>query len=150
MKVVLQRVLNANVKVNEIIKGQINKGICILLGIGTDDTTDDADWLVHKIINLRIFEDEHDYMNKSVLDIGGELLIISQFTLHAQTKKGNRPSFVEAMQAGSAQILYNYFINKIKEISKLRIESGVFAANMTVEIANYGPVTIIIDSKNKI
>ncbi len=148
MRAVLQRVKESKVEVNEKIIGSIRSGLLILLGVEESDSMDDIDWLSNKILNMRIFSDEKGLMNLSVLDIKGELLIVSQFTLHASTKKGNRPSFIKAAKPEVAIPLYEKFITKMKE-SNLNIETGEFGADMKVRIINDGPVTIIIDSKNK-
>jgi D-tyrosyl-tRNA(Tyr) deacylase len=148
LRAVLQRVKESKVEVNEKIIGSIRSGLLILLGIEESDAMDDIDWLSNKILNMRIFNDENGLMNLSVLDIKGELLIVSQFTLHASTKKGNRPSFIKAAKPDMAIPLYEKFITKIKE-SNLKVETGEFGADMKVSLINDGPVTIIIDSKNK-
>lgn len=149
MKIAVQRVSEANVKVNEEIVGKIAAGLMLLIGISEDDQETDADWLIHKIINLRIFSDEEGKMNKSVLDISGEILCISQFTLLADYKKGNRPSFIKAAKPEIAIPLFNYFKKKISE-SNLKIESGIFGADMKVSLVNDGPVTIVLDSLTKV
>lgn len=148
MRAVLQRIKESKVEVNEKIIGSIKNGLLILLGIEESDSMNDIDWLSNKILNMRIFSDEKGLMNLSVLDIKGELLIVSQFTLHASTKKGNRPSFIKAAKPEVAIPLYEKFIAKMKE-SNLNIETGEFGADMKVSLINDGPVTIIIDSKNK-
>ncbi|HID66571.1 MAG TPA: D-tyrosyl-tRNA(Tyr) deacylase [Aquificaceae bacterium] len=146
MRVVLQRVKQSWVKVNGKIVGKIGKGLNILLGIGKGDTEEDIKKLVNKILNLRIFENEEGKFHYSVLDIKGEVLVISQFTLYANVKKGRRPSFEEAEEPKRAKELYEKFIDEIKK-SGLKVETGVFGAMMDVFIENWGPVTIIIDSK---
>jgi len=144
MKLVVQRVKYAEVKVDGKSTGKIDKGFLVLLGIGKEDNEQIADKYVKKLINLRIFEDENNKMNKSLLDINGELLIVSQFTLYADCKGGNRPSFTNACEPGRANELYEYFKNKCSEhISK--VESGIFGADMAVELLNDGPVTILLD-----
>lgn len=148
MKAVLQRVRESKVEVNGKIIGSIRNGVLILLGVEESDAIEDIEWLSNKILNLRIFNDENGLMNLSVLDIKGELLIVSQFTLHASTKKGNRPSFIKAAKPGIAIPLYEKFLAKVKE-SNLKVEAGKFGADMKVSLINDGPVTIIIDSKNK-
>jgi len=148
LRAVLQRIKESKVEVNEKIIGSIKNGLLILLGIEESDSMNDIDWLSNKILNMRIFSDEKGLMNLSVLDIKGELLIVSQFTLHASTKKGNRPSFIKAAKPEVAIPLYEKFIAKMKE-SNLNIETGEFGADMKVSLINDGPVTIIIDSKNK-
>ena len=150
MKVVIQRVSEANVKVAGEIIGKINTGLMILLGIENADTQQDIDWLVHKIKNLRIFNDAQGVMNQSLLDIQGEVLIISQFTLHAKTKKGHRPSYIHAAKPDVAIPLYEAFIQTFKQQLSTKVASGKFGAMMDVSLVNSGPVTIIIDTKNKI
>ena len=150
MRVVIQRVKEASVKVENNITGRIQAGLLILLGIEEQDTAEDVDWLVRKITQLRIFEDEEGKMNRSLIDISGEALVVSQFTLHASTKKGNRPSFIKAAKPDISLPLYNDFILKIKSVlSESKVQTGSFGAMMEVDLVNYGPVTIIIDTKNK-
>lgn len=149
MRVVIQRVIRASVKVDDIIRGEIGKGLLILIGIEDADTMEDIEWLCGKISRLRIFDDENGIMNLSVEDIKGNILMVSQFTLHASTKKGNRPSYIKAAKPEFANEMYELFIKKIKEITHLNIQTGIFGAMMQVELINDGPVTIIIDSKNK-
>lgn len=146
MKVVIQRSKNSNVKINNEIVGEINNGLVILLGVGKNDTIDDIDYLVNKIVNLRIFEDADGKMNESLLDIGGEVLLISQFTLFADTKKGRRPSFINAGTAEKAKEYYEIFEDRLNQQGVLT-QTGVFQAHMEVNIINDGPVTIIIDTK---
>lgn len=148
MKVVVQRVSEASVKVDGEMVGAISRGLLLLIGISEDHNTQDADWLVQKILNLRIFGDDEGKMNLSVADVSGELLCISQFTLMADYKKGNRPSFIKAARPEQAIPLFNYFKSKIAE-SGLRTESGIFGADMKVSLLNDGPVTIVMDSKTK-
>lgn len=149
MRVVIQRVKSANVKVNNTIRGEISNGLLLLLGIEDTDTLDDIEWLCGKISRLRIFDDENGIMNLSIEEIKGEILIVSQFTLHASTKKGNRPSYIKAAKPDFANEMYETFIKKMKEITLLNVQTGIFGAMMQVELINDGPVTIIIDSKNK-
>ena len=150
MRAVIQRVLStANVEIDNKIVGQIDKGLVILLGIQPDDTQDDIIWLSRKIIGLRIFDDSNGIMNLSLNDVGGSLLIISQFTLYASTKKGNRPSYIKAAKPDQAIPLYRNFIDHIKSVYKIKVEEGVFGANMKVSLTNDGPVTIIIDTQSK-
>ncbi len=144
MRLVIQRVSNAKVEVSNKIIGQIEKGFLVLLGVGPEDTENIADYLVEKLCNLRVFEDENHKMNLSVKDIDGELLIVSQFTLYADCKKGNRPSFTNAAEPEKANELYKYFIEKCKNKVK-RVEHGEFGADMKVSLLNDGPVTIILE-----
>ena len=146
MKLVVQRVQNAEVKVDEKIVGKINKGFLVLLGIKTDDTIEDANYLVRKLVNLRVFEDENDKMNLALKDVNGELLIISQFTLYGDCKKsGNRPSFIDAARPDVAIPLYEYFVSECKKQIPV-VETGIFGADMKVSLLNDGPVTILIES----
>ena len=149
MKAVIQRVSHASVQVDEKIVGDISDGLLLLLGIDEEDERSDADWLVQKILNLRIFGDEDGKLNLSVLDISGEILCISQFTLIADYKKGNRPSFIKAAKPDKAIPLFDYFKAKISK-SNLKTESGIFGADMKVSLLNDGPVTIVMDSKTKL
>jgi len=149
MKAVIQRVSQASVKIEGTIKGSIGKGLLVLLGIEEADITEDIEWLCGKIGRLRIFGDENDIMNLSVQEINGEILLISQFTLHASTKKGNRPSYIKAARPEIAIPLYQAFIVQLeKELGKT-VHTGEFGADMKVMLVNDGPVTIIIDSKNR-
>ncbi|MDR4952939.1 D-aminoacyl-tRNA deacylase [Chryseobacterium sp. ES2] len=148
MKAVIQRVSEASVKVDGKIVGEIGKGLMLLVGIDENDEKTDADWLVQKVLNLRIFGDEDDKLNLSVKDISGEILCISQFTLIADYKKGNRPSFIKAAKPDKAVPLFDYFKEEIAK-SGLRIESGIFGADMKVSLINDGPVTIVMDSITK-
>ncbi len=150
MKIVLQRVTEASVKVNNEIVGAINEGLLVLLGIEDADTQIDIEWICNKLINLRIFDDENKVMNNSILDVKGDLLIISQFTLMASTKKGNRPSYINASKPEKAVLLYNQFLTHLSCTFANKIATGIFGADMKVSLCNDGPVTIIIDSKNKI
>lgn len=149
MRVVIQRVTGASVQVNNEIVGAIDKGLMILLGIEDADTNEDIEWLSNKIINLRIFNDENEVMNKSLLDIGGDILLISQFTLHASTKKGNRPSYIKASKPDFAIPMYEKMIAQLEQLLNKKIHTGVFGADMKVRLLNDGPVTIVIDSKNR-
>ena len=149
MKVVIQRVSEARVKVCDKIISEIKLGFLILLGVEKSDSKQDIDWLVNKISNLRIFSDNELKMNLSIKDIKGEIIVVSQFTLHAKTKKGNRPSYIKAANPEQAEFLYKEFILQLKNASAVSVQSGVFGANMQVDIVNDGPVTIIMDSKNK-
>lgn len=148
MKIVIQRVTEANVKVEGKIVGEITKGLLLLIGIDEEDEKTDADWLVQKILNLRIFGDEEGKLNLSATDISGEILCISQFTLIADYKKGNRPSFIKAAKPDKAIPLFEYFKTEIAK-SGLKTESGIFGADMKVSLLNDGPVTIVMDSKTK-
>ncbi|WP_166963150.1 D-aminoacyl-tRNA deacylase [Yeosuana marina] len=149
MKVVIQRVSKASVTIEGINVASINAGLLILLGIVDDDTNEDIKWLSNKIVNLRIFEDEQVVMNTSVKDVSGDIIVVSQFTLHASTKKGNRPSYIKAAKPDSAIPLYNSFIKQIETDLGKQVQTGHFGADMKVELLNDGPVTIIIDSKSK-
>lgn len=149
MKVVLQRVSEASVKVEHQIVGKINVGLLLLIGIDEEDEKTDADWLIKKIIDIRIFSDTLGKMNLSVKDISGEILCISQFTLLADYKKGNRPSYIKAAKPEIAIPLFEYFKEEIKKQSNLKIESGIFGADMKISLVNDGPVTITMDSKTK-
>ncbi|MGL6129216.1 D-tyrosyl-tRNA(Tyr) deacylase [Chryseobacterium artocarpi] len=148
MKIVIQRVSEASVKVDGKIVGEIGKGLMLLVGIDENDEKTDADWLVQKVLNLRIFGDEDDKLNLSVKDISGEILCISQFTLIADYKKGNRPSFIKAAKPDKAVPLFDYFKEEIAK-SGLKTESGIFGADMKVSLINDGPVTIVMDSITK-
>lgn len=148
MRVLVQRVSNASVTVDNNIVGSINEGLLCFVGFTHDDNKDIIDWMIKKILNLRIFEDENGKMNLSVGDMKGELLLVSQFTLYANPMEGNRPSFTNAMNAKEANELFKYFVNKTKECP-LKVESGIFQADMKVNLLNNGPVTIWIDSKEK-
>ena len=144
MKLVIQRVTNASVEVDNKIVGKIGQGFLVLFGVGDGDTKEKADFLAEKLCNLRVFEDENDKMNLSIKNIDGELLIVSQFTLYADCKKGNRPSFVNAASPKQANELYEYFVNKCKSLVK-NVEKGIFGADMKVSLLNDGPVTIILE-----
>jgi len=149
MRVVIQRVSEASVTVDESITGIINMGLLVLIGIEDADTEGDIEWLSSKIINLRIFNDEKGVMNKSVLDIDAEILLVSQFTLHASTKKGNRPSYIKASKPEFAIPMYEKMIARLEKDLGKSIQTGIFGADMKVRLLNDGPVTIIMDSKNK-
>jgi D-tyrosyl-tRNA(Tyr) deacylase len=149
MKVVIQRVSEASVKIDGSINGSIESGLLILVGIENADTEEDVDWLASKIVSLRIFSDESGLMNLSVKEINGGILVISQFTLHAKTKKGNRPSFIDAARPEQAIPLYEKFKSALEKELNKPIQCGVFGADMKVSLVNDGPVTIVIDSKNK-
>lgn len=149
MRIVIQRVSHASVTINGICKSAIKEGFMILVGIEEADTQEDADWLTKKVINLRVFDDEQGVMNKSILDIDGNILVISQFTLHASYKKGNRPSYIHAARPETAIPIYEYFCQTLSENLGKEIGTGEFGADMKVELLNNGPVTICMDSKNK-
>lgn len=150
MRAILQRVISqAKVIVNHETTGQIDKGIVVLLGIEHDDTSEDITWLGRKICNMRIFNDEEGKMNLSINDFGGALLVISQFTLFASTKKGNRPSFLRSAKPDFAESIYENFVSHIRNEYKIEVETGIFGADMKLQFINDGPVTIMLDSKNK-
>ena len=149
MRIIIQRVSEASVTIDHQIKSSIEKGFLILLGITHEDTHEDIDWLTNKIVGLRIFSDENGAMNLSLNDVDGDVLVISQFTLHASTKKGNRPSFLEAARPEQAIPLYEEFVNTLSRKLTKKVYTGEFGADMKVRLLNDGPVTITIDSKNK-
>lgn len=149
MKVVLQRVSQSSVTIDNKIVAEIQQGLLVLVGIEDADNQEDTDWLVSKIVNLRIFGDENDVMNLSVKDIDGEIIVVSQFTLHASTKKGNRPSYIKASKPEIAIPIYENFVQKLHFEFGKPIQTGVFGADMKVALINDGPVTIVIDSKNR-
>ncbi len=149
MKVVIQRVSKAHVTIDKKIMASISQGLLIFLGIVNDDTLEDISWLANKTANLRIFGDENDVMNKSLLDVNGDAIVVSQFTLHAATKKGNRPSYIKAAKPDVAIPLYESFVKELELVLGKTVQTGEFGADMKVELINDGPVTIIIDSKNK-
>jgi len=149
MRALIQRVSMAKVVVNNEEVGKIENGLLVFLGIGNEDTDEDIKWLSSKIVQLRIFSDENGKMNKSVLDINGNLLVVSQFTLYASTKKGNRPSFTNSAPPDFAKMMYEKFISECERLLNKKVEKGIFAADMKVHLINDGPVTIWIDTKNK-
>ena len=149
MRAVIQRVSKASVTIDGSITGSIKTGLLVLLGIEDADTDEDIQWLSGKMVNLRIFNDENGIMNKSVVDVGGGILLVSQFTLHASTKKGNRPSYIRASKPDYAVPMYEKMIRQLENDLGRNIQTGVFGADMKVELLNDGPVTIIIDTKNK-
>ena len=149
MRVLIQRVKKASVTVNQELISLISNGLLIFIGIGEDDNSEDIEWLTKKIANIRLFDDENGVMNKSVIDIDGEILAVSQFTLMAQTKKGNRPSYIKAAKPEISIPLYEQFCEEMEIAVNKPIKRGVFGADMNVELLNDGPVTIFIDSKNK-
>ena len=148
MRTVIQRISEAQVEVENKIIGKIGSGLLVFVGIKDEDGTEDIDWLVSKIIHLRIFNDEQGIMNRSVADINGELLVVSQFTLHASTRKGNRPSYIRAAKAEIAIPLYEQFLRQLEVGLGKSIATGIFGAMMKVSLINDGPVTIVMDSKN--
>lgn len=150
MKAVIQRVNYSKLKIHGEVYSKISKGLMVLLGITHEDTIDDIKWLSNKIVNLRIFNDDNGIMNKSVKEIDGDIQVVSQFTLHALTKKGNRPSYIHAAKGEFAEINYNLFVDEINMIFNKKIKTGKFGADMQIDFENDGPVTIIIDSKNKV
>ena len=149
MRIIIQRVSTASVTINEIEKSKIGRGLLILLGIEDADTDEDIDWLVKKIVQLRIFDDENGVMNRSVQEVDGEILVVSQFTLHASTKKGNRPSYIRASKPEFAIPMYEKFVAETGRALGKPVGTGEFGAMMDVSLVNDGPVTIIIDSKQK-
>lgn len=146
MRAVVQRVSRASVRIDGSITGAIEAGLLVLLGVGLDDQPADSDYLAEKIVGLRIFEDESEKMNRSLVDVGGAILAVSQFTLYGDVKRGKRPSFDAAARPERARELYEYFVNRVRSMG-VRCETGVFQAMMQVELVNSGPVTILIDSK---
>jgi len=149
MRIVIQRVSHASVTINQQVKSSIGMGFLILLGIGKDDTEEDINWLVKKVIALRIFDDEMGVMNRSIMDVNGEILVVSQFTLMASYKKGNRPSWIHAAPHELSIPLYNRFCDALSEAMGKPVGTGEFGADMKVELLNDGPVTICMDTKNK-
>ena len=149
MRVVVQRVSQSNVKVSGEVIGKINEGLMVLISFVDEDNDTDLDWMIKKIINLRIFNDDEGKMNRSVQDIGGDILLISQFTLHGSTKKGNRPSFIKAAKPDFAKVMYERFIKVLEQSLGKEIQTGEFGGDMKVSLINDGPTTIIVDSKIK-
>ena len=149
MRVVVQRVSQSNVKISGEIIGEINEGLMVLVSFVDEDNDTDLGWMTKKIINLRIFNDDEGKMNRSVQDIGGDILLISQFTLHGSTKKGNRPSFIKAAKPDFANVMYERFIKVLEQSLGKEIQTGEFGGDMKVRLVNDGPTTIIIDSKDK-
>ena len=149
MRLVIQRVTHASVTIEGVLKSKIGKGLLILVGIEDADTDADINWLAQKVVNLRIFDDENGVMNRSVIDVEGEILIVSQFTLHAMTAKGNRPSYIRASKPDFAIPMYEKFCAKVSELLGKEVGTGEFGADMKVELLNDGPVTILIDSQRK-
>ena len=149
MRVVVQKVKNASVKVNNQLVGEINNGLMVLAGYEPSDSKEDISWMVQKIIKMRIFDDSENRLNFSLLDVNGEILLISQFTLHASVKKGNRPSYIKAADSQKAKLMYDLTIREFETVLNRKISTGKFGANMEVSLVNNGPVTITIDSKKK-
>jgi D-tyrosyl-tRNA(Tyr) deacylase len=149
MRMLIQRVTQAQVEVDGQVTDQIGNGLLILLGVEHDDTTEDASWLAQKVVSMRIFSDDADKMNRDIREVGGEILLVSQFTLHAATKKGNRPSFIRAARPEHAIPLYEATIQELGALLGKRIATGQFGAMMNIHLVNDGPVTIWMDSKNK-
>lgn len=149
MRAVIQRVSNASVTINNQVRSSIKNGLLIFLGISNDDGISDIEWISKKIINLRIFNDEQNIMNRSIVDINGDIIVVSQFTLMASTKKGNRPSYIKAAKPEIAIPIYEQFISQIENDLNKPVGTGIFGADMKIELLNDGPVTIIIDSKKK-
>ena len=149
MRLVIQRVTEASVTVSDEVIGAIETGLLVLLGVHNDDTEDDIAWLCNKLIQMRIFSDDDDKMNRSVQDLSGAILVISQFTLFASTKKGNRPSYMQSAAPEKANMLYEKFVSRLRSNDNITVETGAFGADMKLRLLNDGPVTIIIDSQNK-
>lgn len=150
MIVVVQRVSSASITIEKDVTASIKHGIVVLVGIEDADTREDVEWLATKVVNLRIFNDENGVMNLSLKEVGGEAMIVSQFTLHSSTKKGNRPSYIKAAKPPHAIPVYESFIDEVSKLLGVRVKTGVFGADMKVSLTNDGPVTIIIDTKNKV
>ena len=150
MIAIIQRVKESQVSIDGDIKGEIGTGLMLLLGITDDDTAEDVDWISRKTVNMRLFPDENGVMNKSIVEIGGEILLVSQFTLHASTKKGNRPSYIKAAKPDVAVPLYESFMKRLSFDLGREVATGEFGGDMQVSLVNDGPVTIILDSKNKV
>lgn len=149
MRIVIQRVTEASVSIDGKQHSAIGHGLMVLVGVTHGDTVDDANWLAAKLVAMRIFDDDHGVMNRSVLDVGGDVLAVSQFTLHASTKKGNRPSYIHAAGHDLAVPMYEAFCNRVSDLLGHEIKRGVFGANMQVALVNDGPVTIIVDSQTR-
>ena len=149
MRAVIQRVKEASVTINKEIVSRIGIGFLVLLGIETEDSEEDIDWLIRKIANLRVFADENDAMNKDIAQVNGDIIVVSQFTLHASTKKGNRPSFIKAARPEIAVPLYDTFVSQLERVLDKKVQTGEFGAMMDIALINDGPVTIVIDSKKK-
>ncbi len=144
MKTVIQRVTEASVSIDGKVNGKIKKGLMILIGVSAEDTEEQADWIAHKISNMRIFEDEEQHMNRSILDVNGEILAVSQFTLYADCRKGNRPNFMAAGRPEMSEPLYEYLCNALRSYG-IHVETGIFGADMQVSLVNDGPVTIVLE-----
>ncbi|MFT6849706.1 MAG: D-tyrosyl-tRNA(Tyr) deacylase [Sphingobacteriales bacterium] len=149
MRVVIQKAIKASVSANNKVTGVIDQGLMVLVGVEDLDTQDDADWLANKIVNMRLFADENEVNNLSVKDVNGGILVVSQFTLHASTKKGNRPSYMRAGKPDHAKSMYEYLVKKLSEFLEKEIPTGVFGEMMEVSLVNLGPMTMVMDSKNK-
>ena len=149
MRVVIQKVTQASVSVGGKVVGQIANGLLVLFAVNAADNVAEMDWLVQKIVNLRIFEDADGVMNRSVIDEQGEILVVSQFTLYAKTKKGNRPSYIDSAKGDVAEPIYNTFVDKLSDALGRKVQTGIFGADMQVSLVNNGPTTIIIDTLNK-
>lgn len=149
MRAVVQRVAKASVTIDGEVKSSIGEGLLILVGIEDADTPEDVEWLSGKIVRMRIFEDEQGVMNRSVAEVGGDIIVVSQFTLHASTKKGNRPSYIKASKPDFAIPMYNQFVAQVERDLGKPVGTGIFGADMKVELLNDGPVTIVIDTKNR-
>jgi len=149
MRVVIQRVTSASVIIDQVVAGKIGSGLLVLLGIEERDGSADVEWLTSKLVNLRIFNDEMGIMNCSVMNTRGDILVVSQFTLHASTRKGNRPSYMRAGRPETAIPLYNMFVSQLQSLTGKKIETGIFGAMMSVELVNDGPVTILIDTQDR-
>ena len=149
MRLLIQRVTEARCHISGEVFSQIGKGLVVLVGVGCDETQEDIDWLAKKLVQLRIFDDAEGVMNLSVQDIEGDVMVVSQFTLHAMTKKGNRPSWIKAAPEAISRPLYEQFVAKVEELLGKRVATGSFGADMQIELTNDGPVTIWIDSKNR-
>ena len=149
MRAIIQRVSEASVFIANKKHSSIDQGLLVFVGWGIDDMAKDSDWMIRKILNMRIFKDHEDVMNRSIIEIQGQILVVSQFTLHASIKKGNRPSYIRSANTETAKPLYDDFLEKLWRISNLPIKSGVFGADMKIKSINDGPITINIDSKNK-
>jgi len=149
MRILIQRVLEAKLAIDEKVKAEIARGLLVFIGVTEEDTQEDIDYLIKKMLNLRIFSDSEGKMNLSLQDVAGELLCVSQFTLYAATKKGNRPSYIRSAKPVLAKKIYDLFIRKTEEILAKKIQTGIFGADMKISLVNDGPVTVLIDSKNK-